>query len=165
MRNRHRRTIPIALAAALAGIAPAAVADGWSTYANARFGAVVDYPDRFSVRDAPPENGDGQRFFTRDRRAQMAVYGSYKVDGETMRELMDSARQAGVAYTFADVRPDSYALSGTRGARILYQRCIRSRHERGIVNCVDLEYPAAEAGAWDAIVTRISRSLRSGRVS
>jgi hypothetical protein len=47
----------------------------WTTL-NPRFGAAADYPvDLFTVKDAPPENGDGQTFCTADGRAELSIYG------------------------------------------------------------------------------------------
>src|SRR5215470_10702723 len=46
---------------AFSGTAPAK--EHWATCLNPRFGAAADYPaDLFTVKDAPPENGDGQTF-------------------------------------------------------------------------------------------------------
>ena len=42
---------------------------------------------------------------------------------------------------------------------IFYSRCNVSA-TGGTLHCFDLQFPAAERPAWDAIVTRMSRSLR-----
>src|SRR5262249_58784687 len=63
---------------AFSGTAPAK--EHWATYLNPRFGAAADYPaDLFTVKDAPPENGDGQTFHTADGRAELAIYGGYHI--------------------------------------------------------------------------------------
>jgi hypothetical protein len=49
-------------------------------------------------------------------------------------------------------------VSCTRGDRIWYNRCNRGN---GSMNCVLINYPAAEKRQWDGVVTRISRTLRS----
>ena len=42
----------------------------WDAYLNPRFGAAANCPaDLFTVKDPPPENGDGQTFHTADGRA------------------------------------------------------------------------------------------------
>jgi hypothetical protein len=43
---------------------------------------------------------------------------------------------------------------------ILYSRCNFSGGARGVIHCFDLKYPQEEKRAWDAVVTRISLSLR-----
>lgn len=52
---------------------------GWLTYANPRFGVAVDYPPAFSLRDPPPDNGDGQTFRTPRGDAVLLVFGSYNI--------------------------------------------------------------------------------------
>lgn len=143
-------------------VAAPVTAQAWLTYANDRFGAAVDYPPEFSVADAPPENSDGQRFFTADRRASLAVYGFFDVEHAGMTTLREQYREPGTTYSYAVANATGFVLSGTRGDRIVYLRCIRSSVSADIFNCADLAYPAAEARHWDPIVTRISRSLRSG---
>lgn len=160
----YRAGIPQALAVALAMcVATPLSAQAWLTYANDRFGATVDYPPEFSIADEPPTNSDGQRFFTADRRASLAVYGFFDVDHAGMTKLRDRYREPGTSYSYAAANATSFVLSGTRRDRIVYLRCIRSSVSANIVNCADLAYPATEARLWDPIVTRISRSLRSGR--
>lgn len=158
-----RRAVLAACLLVLSALSAPARAEAWLTYANDRFGATVDYPDRFSVRAEPPANGDGQRFFTSDRRASLAVYGFLNALDETPRQMMDGRRASGTAYSYADANPNGFVLSGTRGGTITYLRCLRSTFSSDVFNCAELEYPAAEARGWDAVVARISRSLRSGR--
>jgi hypothetical protein len=49
-----------------------------------------------------------------------------------------------------------FAVSSIKDGRTWYNRCNRAG---GFMNCVLLNYPAAEDRQWDAIVTRISLSL------
>jgi hypothetical protein len=53
-----------------------------------------------------------------------------------------------------------FAISSEREGVILYSRCNFSRGARGVIHCFDLKYPQREKRAWDAVVTRISLSLR-----
>ena len=43
---------------------------------------------------------------------------------------------------------------------MFYSRCNYPRGSSGPMQCIYLLYPEAETRAWDAIITRISRSLR-----
>jgi hypothetical protein len=43
---------------------------------------------------------------------------------------------------------------------ILYSRCNFSGGARGVIHCFDMKYPQEEKRSWDAVVTRISLSLR-----
>jgi hypothetical protein len=49
-----------------------------------------------------------------------------------------------------------FAVSSIRNDRTWYNRCNRGN---GYMNCVLINYPAAEERQWDAVVTRISLSL------
>jgi len=51
-----------------------------------------------------------------------------------------------------------FAISMERQGMIYYSRCNFSR--AGAMHCFDLVYPKEEERAWDAVVTRISLSLR-----
>jgi hypothetical protein len=53
-----------------------------------------------------------------------------------------------------------FAVSTNRNGTVLYRRCNFSRNQGGTMHCIDLAYPLREKRAWDAPVTRISRSLR-----
>lgn len=156
MREGHVRAVILAAAFL---VWPALARAGWLTYANERFGTTADYPDIFSRRNRPPENGDGQGFRTEDGRAELRVYGSFNVENQTPRELMIANREPGVAYSYAAATARGFAQSGTRGSRIVYQRCALSDD---ILGCVVLTYPQDEKAEWDVIVTRVSGSLRFG---
>lgn len=151
------------LALCLLAITAPASAETWSTYVNDRFGASVEYPARFSVRDAPPDNGDGQRFHTADRRATFAVFGFLNVLDETSKQIMESRKVAGTQYSLARAEARAFTLSGRKGERIIYLRCLRSRASTDVWVCADLEYPAIDKAEFDPIVTRVAGSLKAGK--
>ena len=53
--------------------------------------------------------------------------------------------------------PDFFVVSSIRNDRIWYNRCNRAN---GAMNCVLINYPAAEKRQWDGVVTKISHTLR-----
>jgi hypothetical protein len=54
------------------------------------------------------------------------------------------------------VTPSFFVVSSVRNERIWYNRCNRSG---GYMNCVLINYPAAEKRQWDGVVTRVSHTL------
>ena len=96
-----------------------------------------------------------------DGRADLSVY-----------SLPNEARETPATYLRHNLRMDRSALQNTRVARsffaisserdgvILYSRCNFSKRGRGAIHCFDLVYPQEEKRSWDAVVTRISLSLR-----
>jgi len=61
---------------------------------------------------------------------------------------------AGIQYK--RITPRFFAVSSIRNGRTWYNRCNRVNE---YMNCVLINYPAAEEREWDAVVTRISLSL------
>jgi len=159
------RLLLLALVLAIPAGAHAAAMNAarWSTYANARFGTTADYPsDVFTRRDPPPENGDGVAMHTADNRATLTIFGHYNVENDTPQSYFDNiVDKDGV--TYKQITKTYYVASGTRGANIFYERCNFRKGDMATVDCFELTYPAAEKAAWDAIVTRISQSLRAGK--
>ena len=118
----------------------------WQTFLVPEFGTTVDYPAGvFSVPDGKADKGFGQRFNSADGRAVLTIYTRENEEGDTPATYLT---------------PHFFAISSERQGLILYSRCNFSTDAGGAIHCFDLIYPRAEKRAWDAIVTRISRSLR-----
>jgi len=49
----------------------------WDTYVHARFAYSVCYPGDVLLPQGEADNGDGQKFITKDGKAEARVYGSY----------------------------------------------------------------------------------------
>jgi hypothetical protein len=140
----------------------AAAQEKWATYMNPRFGTTADYPASiFTVRDPPPENGDGQSFHSSDDHAQLSIYGAYNVDGDTPRSYLEKNADQDVSYRRTTAR--YFVMSGTRKDQLFYERCNFHEGKNDIIDCFTVTYPAAEKAIWDPIVTRLSKSLRGGR--
>ena len=89
------------------------------------------------------------------------MYASYNIDNETPEDYVaNRVDLAGVSYK--KIGRDFYAISGTRDASIFYRRCNFSN--RDVIACFHISYPEAEKAKWDAIVTRIARSLRRASI-
>ena len=141
----------------------AAAQQQWTTYMNPRFGTIADYPaDIFTVRDPPPENGDGQGFGTEDGRAHLSIYGTRNVESDTPANYVQKyVDRQGITYKRATAR--FYIVSGARDADVFYERCNFHDGSNDIIDCFSVTYPAREKAVWDPIATRLSKSLRGGR--
>jgi hypothetical protein len=131
---------------------------GWTTFSVPQFGTRVAYPATvFSVSEGTPEVGVGQRFRTRDGRALFSVY-SRAAAGETPRTyLRRNLRRPRSNLDYERIAPSFFAISEQTEDKIYYSRC---NFSGGAIHCFDLVYPRREKRAWDAVVTRMSRSLR-----
>jgi hypothetical protein len=144
--------IALNLVPALAG----AGSSDWQRYTIAKTGAAVEIPvGIFSDDVALPDGGLGRRFYTSDRRADMTVQSIPNAANDSPSGFLAKQRPpANIVYQ--RITPDFFVVSSFRNGKIFYDRCNRSRD---YLNCVLINYPAAEKRQWDAIVTRISHTL------
>ena len=96
-------------------------------------------------------------FFTDDNRADLTVQSVPNPDGDSPATFLAKKRPpAGIIYK--RITPNFFVVSSIRKDRIWYNRCNLAD---GAMNCVLINYPAAEKRQWDGVVTRISQTLRS----
>ncbi|BAT60694.1 hypothetical protein GJW-30_1_03243 [Variibacter gotjawalensis] len=147
----------------LAASCATALAAAWTTYGNARFKYFVDIPPGFSKLEEA-ENGDGGSASSPDGKAEFLVWGTHLANTRFSDEIasrvgLDSRDGWNVSYR--KDQPIWAVWSGSKDGRIFYTRAI--------VGCDDaaaffrLEYDKAVAKAYDPIVARLSKSLRSGK--
>jgi hypothetical protein len=146
-----------ALALALTATLALAGEREWQRYAIPSTGTSVEMPVTIFTRDAgPPDGGTGRRFFTDDNRADLTVQSVANPDNDAPATFLAKKKPPpGIIYK--RVTPDFFVVSSIRNDRIWYNRCNRAN---GAMNCVMINYPAAEKRQWDSIVTRISHTLR-----
>ena len=107
------------------------------------------------------EKGVGERFENADGRAVLSIYSFPNEAGDTPTSyLRENLRTKRSALDYMRVTPSFFAISSEGGGVILYSRCNFSRRSRSAIHCFDLKYPQEEKRSWDAIVTRMSLSLR-----
>jgi hypothetical protein len=128
----------------------------WQKYVVPDTGARVDIPVSIFSEDAgPPEGGIGRKFLTKDRRADLTIQSVPNPQNDSPAAFLASRNPpAGIQYR--RVTPRFFAVSSIRNGRTWYNRCNRANE---YMNCVLINYPAAEERQWDAVVTRISLSL------
>jgi hypothetical protein len=155
------RAYRLSAALAVVAVTPALAFAGeteWRRYVIPSTGTSVDMPVSIFTSDAgPPEGGTGRRFFTEDRRADLTVQSVPNPENYSPATFLTKKRPpAGIIYK--RITSDFFVVSSIREDRIWYNRCNRGN---GTMNCVLINYPAAEKRQWDSVVTRISHTLRS----
>jgi hypothetical protein len=128
----------------------------WRRYEIPSTGTSVDMPVSIFTSDAgPPEGGTGRKFFTEDRRADLTVQSVTNPQNDSPATFLARMRpSAGIIYK--RITSDFFVVSSMRKDRIWYNRCNRGN---GTMDCVLINYPAAEKRQWDNVVTRISHTL------
>jgi hypothetical protein len=151
----HR--VLVALAVALTPVV-AAVAEptGWHRYAIPETGAAVDIPNAIFTEDAgKPEKGYGRRFLTPDGRANLTFQSVPNDAGDSPAAFLASKNPPS-KIVYQRITPRFFVVSGFRNENIWYNRC---NFARRYINCVLINYPAAEKREWDSVVSRISNTL------
>jgi hypothetical protein len=128
----------------------------WQRYVIQKTGAAVEIPvANFSEDAGPPESGLGRRFYTNDRRADMTVQSIPNPTNDSPAAFLAKKRPP-LDIVYEKVTPAFFVVSSLRNGKIWYNRCNRSGE---YMNCVLINYPAAEKRQWDQVVTRISHTL------
>jgi hypothetical protein len=153
--------VPLAAALAIVAFTPVLAFAGdaeWRRYVIPSTATSVDMPVSIFTSDAgPPEGGTGRRFFTDDRRADLTVQSVPNPENDSPAAFL-AKKQPPAGIVYKRITPDFFVVSSIRKDRIWYNRCNRGN---GTMNCVLINYPAAEKRQWDSVVTRISHTLRS----
>jgi len=133
----------------------------WRTFEVPDFGTRIQYPANIFSPSGQPEMGLGQRFERADGRAVLSIYSHPNKGGENPKTyLRHHLRAPRSALDYARIARSFFAISSERDGVILYSRCNFAGGARGTIHCFDLKYPQEEKRSWDAVVTRISLSLR-----
>lgn len=148
-----RQMLAILFVALLPGTAAAAE---WRKYNLPESGLSVDVPVTVFTEDAgPAEGAAGRVLYTADRRADLTIKSIPNADNDSPASFL-AKMQPPARIQYRRVTPRFFAVSSIRNGRTWYNRCNRGGR---FMNCVLINYPAAEDRQWDAIVTRISLSL------
>jgi hypothetical protein len=152
----NRASLACAIAIGLVPAAAAASNTDWATYRIAKAGAAVEIPVAiFSEDTEPSEDGLRRHFYTDDRRADLTVQSIPNPANDSPASFLAKQRPpSGIVYK--RVTPNFFVVSSFRNGKIWYNRCNRSS---AYMNCVLINYPAAEKRQWDSVVTRISHTL------
>lgn len=135
--------------------------DNYRTYHNARFDYSISYPANILAPQGESENGDGQKFLTRDGRAEMLVYGSHNSLDQSLRQVYESetsrSEHPNRRVTYRLLRRDWFVVSGIEDGRIFYQKTFL---KKGVFKTFRLEYDENAKQTFDSITTRIAGSFK-----
>lgn len=138
-----------------------AMAQGWSSYANARYGATADVPPGFSVVGPVAANNDGLIFRSKQGTSTLMIFGT-EVPGKDFEtkitEMMESDH-SNLGWKIGDssVTPSWAEYSGSKGGQ---QLRVRIKAACGGKLAVAVKY--AFTGVDNATVSRLFASLKAG---
>ena len=131
---------------------------GFKTYANARYGFRIDFPQSFVAGQAP-ENGDGMKFESPDGHAMLAVYSSHD-PGQGLADYYADALQSTkgeVGYHTSD--RNWFVITSKEGETLNYQKTFVGGASE---NSFTMSFPADEKSTYDVVLTHIEKSFHHG---
>jgi hypothetical protein len=133
---------------------PLSQRDTYWTYSNARYRFSIAYPAYLLVPQGEADNGDGQRFVSKDGSVTLVAFGSNRLD-KSLRDEFQSA-QADREVTYKVLKRDMFVVTGMANGKIFYQKTLL----RGdVFKTFIIEYPEAKRASFDAVTARIARSF------
>jgi hypothetical protein len=150
----------ILLIALFALLASPALAQGWQSYDNARFGYSIDIPPGFSGL-GESDNGDGQAFAFDSKPIDLLVWGGQALEGFEAEIAQRMAWDTDEAWniTYQATTPRWASWSAIKGFRILYQRVVLLCDGSSYA-AFRMEYSVTDAAEMDTVVERLVQSLR-----
>jgi hypothetical protein len=138
------------------------VENEYRTYHNIRFSYSISYPADILIPQGEAENGDGQKFLSRDGRTEMLVYGSHNSRNQTLRQVYEeeTARtrtHPNRVVTYQVLRRNWFVVSGVAGDRVFYQKTFL---QKGIFKTFRIGYDESESRVYNPVTARISGSFK-----
>lgn len=157
---RNLFALGVLAAVAMFLVASPANAQGWSSYANARYGATADIPPGFQPSGPEATNSDGLIFRSRSG-ALLTIYGA-PISGGNFEAFVEKTIAHDRSYngwkvTGSRITPDWAEYSGNVGGRQLRMRVISSCGGHYAL-AAKIEYN----GNMNSDVGRVFRSLKAG---
>ncbi|MDD1606363.1 MAG: hypothetical protein LUO95_00415 [Methylococcaceae bacterium] len=137
-------------------------ADVYDTYHNDRFDYSIDYPKDVLFPQGESDNGDGQKFLSKDADASLIVYGSNNALNQSLEEVYREESRGGTAenpkkvVTYKLLEDNWFVVSGYNSGRVFYQKTIF--HDDMLKTFV-LEYDESQKAFYDPIAKRLATSF------
>jgi hypothetical protein len=135
--------------------------DKYSIYSNGRFSYSISYPKGLLIPQGEADNGDGQKFLSRDGRAEMIVYGSNNALNQSLRDLYNEQLREGEdersKKTYKVLRNNWFVVSGREDDRVFYRKTI---FKGGVFKTFSIEYDNSLADVFDKVTKRVAASFK-----
>lgn len=139
-----------------------AFAQGWESYANARFGYQSSIPPGYSGY-GESDNGDGQIFDNPGTVQSLALWGANMVEESFEAEVAASigyAERDGFNITFQTITPEWATFSGVMGDQQFTRRMILLC-DRASIASLTLQFSSREAADMKDVAQRMAQDFRA----
>jgi hypothetical protein len=136
--------------------------NAYQTYYNTRFDYSIAYPANLLFPQGEAANGDGQKFLSRNGRAEMLVYGSNNALNRTLRQIFqektgNSSKHPNRVITYQVLRRNWFVVSGTENGRVFYQKSLL---RNGVFKTFQIEYDENERELFNPVTTKVAASFK-----
>jgi hypothetical protein len=135
----------------------------YKTYVNGRFGYSILYPYELLQIQPPPFNGDGRRFLSKDKGAEMAVWGNFNALFRTVNEeYQGTLKDYGDGVTYKVLLKNGFVISGIKNDKIYYQKTLYHKFKENldVFYTFTIEYKKSDREKFDAVIQKIAESFK-----
>lgn len=138
----------------------------YNTYTNVRYAFRVLYPSGVLIPQGEADNGDGQRFISKDKKVVMVASGinnpepeEYSLKSRYNDDIKENKDYPGRRVTYKKLTKNWYVVSGNEGENIFYLKVIYKHNMEQFVT-VMITYPKSQRAFYDPIVATISSNFK-----
>jgi len=135
----------------------------YKTYNNKRFEYSISYPKDILYPQGEADNGDGQKFLSKEGDVSLLVYGSHNFNNQTIKERYQENLQGKTdenpnkVISYRILKENWFVISGYVSGKIFYQKTILNNDQ---FKTFYIEYPETQKKTYDPIVKRLSTSFK-----
>lgn len=144
-------------------VANAQSSQTYRTYHNNRFNYSISYPAGVLYPQGEADNGDGQKFLSKDAEVVLIVFGSNNALGQTIKDMYAEASRGGTTdhpkrvITYKTLKNNWFVVSGYEKKKVFYQKTFLIG---GVETTMRIEYPERRKRVFDNVTAKIARSFR-----
>lgn len=136
----------------------------YQRYYNSKFNYSVAYPVGILVPQGEAQNGDGQKFLSKDKSIVMTVYGSHNVLNKRLEEEYRNQSRSATrenptrVVSYKTRGNDWFVVSGYDKGKVFYNKTML---RNGDFKVLEIQYDKSLQRKLDPIVAEIAKSFRS----
>ncbi|HEY9668779.1 MAG TPA: hypothetical protein V6C91_18365 [Coleofasciculaceae cyanobacterium] len=135
----------------------------YNRYYNSRFNYSVAYPSSLLIPQGESQNGDGQKFLSKDKSITLLVYGSHNALNQQLAELYRTQSRSATrehptrVVTYKTHGNDWFVVSGYENGKVFYNKTIL---RNGDFKVLEIQYKKSLQPKFDSIAAEISKSFK-----
>lgn len=133
------------------------------TYHNTKFNYSITYPKDVLYPQGESDNGDGQKFLSKNADASLTVYGSNNVLEQSLEDLYLEESRGGTydnpkkVVTYKVLKNNWFVISGYNSGKIFYQKTILNKNQ---FKSFYFEYSESKKKIYDPVTKQIASSFK-----